>query len=52
MFGLGLQELLIVLFIILIIFGANRIPEIASGMGKAIRLFKKEVHSDNESIKN
>ena len=40
MFGLGIPELLVILFIVLIIFGANRLPEIGSGMGKAIRGFK------------
>ncbi|MEE9220845.1 MAG: twin-arginine translocase TatA/TatE family subunit [candidate division NC10 bacterium] len=40
MFGLGVPELLVILFIVLIVFGANRLPEIGSGMGKAIRGFK------------
>jgi len=40
MFGLGMTELLVILFIVLIVFGANRLPEIGSGMGKAIRGFK------------
>lgn len=40
MFGLGIPELLVILFIVLIVFGANRLPEIGSGMGKAIRGFK------------
>ncbi|MEE8242207.1 MAG: twin-arginine translocase TatA/TatE family subunit, partial [candidate division NC10 bacterium] len=39
MFGLGVPELLVILFIVLIVFGANRLPEIGSGMGKAIRGF-------------
>ena len=40
MFGLGIQELLIILIIVLLIFGANRLPELGSGLGKAIRGFK------------
>ncbi len=40
MFGLGIPELLVILFIVLIVFGANRLPEIGSGLGKAIRGFK------------
>jgi sec-independent protein translocase protein TatA len=40
MFGLGGPELLVILFIVLIVFGANRLPEIGSGLGKAIRGFK------------
>jgi sec-independent protein translocase protein TatA len=41
MFGLGLQELIIVLVIVMVLFGAKRLPELANGMGKAIRNFKK-----------
>ena len=43
MFGIGMQELVIILVIILIIFGAGKLPEIGGGMGKAIRNFKKAV---------
>jgi sec-independent protein translocase protein TatA len=43
MFGLGLPELLIILVIILLIFGANRLGDIGSGLGKAIRGFKDSV---------
>jgi sec-independent protein translocase protein TatA len=40
MFGLGLPELLVILVIILLIFGANRLGDVGSGLGKAIRGFK------------
>ena len=40
MFGLGLPELLVILVIILLIFGANRLGDLGSGFGKAIRGFK------------
>ncbi len=40
MFGLGLPELLVILVIILLIFGANRLGDLGSGLGKAIRGFK------------
>lgn len=40
MFGLGLPELLVILVIILLIFGANRLGDIGTGLGKAIRGFK------------
>ena len=46
MFGLGFQELLIILVIALIIFGPGRLPQIGSGLGKAIRDFKKGVADD------
>ena len=43
MFGLGLPELLVILVIILLVFGANRLGDIGSGLGKAIRGFKDSV---------
>ena len=43
MFGLGIGELLVILVIVLIIFGAGRLPEIGEGLGKSIRNFRKEV---------
>jgi sec-independent protein translocase protein TatA len=46
MFGLGLQELLVILVIALVIFGPSKLPQIGSGLGKAIRDFKKGVSSD------
>ena len=41
MFGLGMPELLVILVIILIIFGAGKLPQIGAGLGKGIRNFKK-----------
>ena len=48
MFGIGIPELLIILVIVLIIFGANRLPEIGSGMGRAIKNFKKATGEPEE----
>ena len=47
MFGLGIGEILIILIIVLI-FGANKLPEIGGGLGKAIRDFRKEVKKPDE----
>ncbi len=41
MFGLGFQELLVVLIIALLFFGGNKLPEVGSALGKAIREFKR-----------
>jgi sec-independent protein translocase protein TatA len=41
MFGIGMPELIIILVIILIIFGAGKLPEIGGGVGKAIRNFRQ-----------
>jgi sec-independent protein translocase protein TatA len=45
---LGLPELLIILFIIILIFGANRLPDIGRGIGKAIRNFKDSTKDGDE----
>ncbi|MBN2179682.1 MAG: twin-arginine translocase TatA/TatE family subunit [Deltaproteobacteria bacterium] len=51
MFGIGIPELLIILVIILIIFGAGKLPEIGGAIGKGIRNFKKSFQ-EQEEIKN
>ena len=51
MFGFGHWELLIILVIALIIFGAGKLPEIGSGLGKAIRSFKNGVAEVESEIK-
>ncbi len=54
MFGIGIPELVIILVIILIIFGAGKLPEIGAGLGKGIKNFKKatiEDESETESEK-
>ena len=45
MFGsMGITELILILFIVLVIFGAGKLPQLGEGLGKAIKGFKKSVH--------
>ncbi len=41
MFGLGTQEIVLICIVILVLFGAKKIPDLMSGLGKGIREFKK-----------
>lgn len=51
MFGhLGFPEILIIMVIILLLFGAKRIPEIAGSMGKGIREFKKNINDTTRDL--
>ena len=46
-FGIGVQELLVILLICLLIFGANKLPEIGRAFGKTIGSFKKAIKEDS-----
>jgi sec-independent protein translocase protein TatA len=46
--GLGPQELIIILVILLLLFGSTRLPQLAKGMGKSIREFKKGINDAGE----
>jgi sec-independent protein translocase protein TatA len=48
MFGIGMSELLIILVIVLIVFGAGKLPEIGSALGRGIKNFKKSSSEPNE----
>ncbi|HQZ17056.1 MAG TPA: twin-arginine translocase TatA/TatE family subunit [Vicinamibacteria bacterium] len=47
MFGLGVQELLLILVILVFIFGTSRIADLGKGMGEGIRNFKKAMKDDS-----
>ncbi len=48
MFGFGMPELIIILVIILVVFGAGKLPEIGGALGKSIRNFKKASEAKDE----
>ncbi|HXT19808.1 MAG TPA: twin-arginine translocase TatA/TatE family subunit [Thermoanaerobaculia bacterium] len=48
MFGLGVQELLLILAIVLLIFGATRLPQLGKGLGQGIRNFRQGLRGGNE----
>lgn len=48
MFGIGAQELLLILVVVLLIFGANKLPEIGGGLGRAIRNFRRASSEPDE----
>jgi len=48
MFGLGTQELIIILVLVLIIFGAGKLPQVGGALGKGLRNFKKGMNDDIE----
>ncbi len=48
MFGLGVQELVIIFLIIMVLFGAKKLPEIGRGLGKGIREFKSATEHSGE----
>ena len=50
MFGLGTQELLIILVLVMIIFGAGKLPQVGGALGKGLRNFKKGVNEADGDI--
>ncbi len=51
MFGVGIPELLVVLLVCLLLFGANRLPEIGRSLGEGIREFKRAMTKDGSDTK-
>lgn len=50
MFGLGMQEVLIIAFIILLLFGGKKIPEMMRGLGKGVKSFKDGMKEEDSSL--
>jgi len=48
--GIGMQELLLLFLVVLLFFGAKRIPDIAAGLGRGIRDFKKALKDTQDEI--
>ena len=51
LFGLGLQEVIVIALIVLLLFGGKKIPELMKGLGKGVKSFKdgmKEIEDDKE----
>ena len=51
-FNLGVTELLVIMLILLLVFGAKRLPEIGSSMGKGIKEFKKSIREVKDSVES
>lgn len=57
LFGLGMQEILIIAFVVLLLFGGKKIPELMKGLGKGVKSFKEgmnevtDVTKDNKEVK-
>ncbi len=50
--GIGMQEILVILFIFLLVFGAKRLPELGQALGKGIREFKRSVTEIEDNLKD
>ena len=48
--GLGSTEIVLILFVVLLLFGGKKIPELAKGLGSGIKNFKKEINEDDEVV--
>ena len=57
LFGLGMQEILIIAFVVMLLFGGKKIPELMKGLGKGVKSFKEgmnevtDITKDNKEVK-
>ncbi len=51
MFGLGLGETVLIIIAILLLFGAKRLPEVAQGLGKGVREFRRAMRDTSDELK-
>lgn len=52
MFGLGFGEIIIILLVVLVLFGAGKLSGIGKSMGQSVREFKEEIHKDDKNVSN
>ena len=52
LFGLGMQEILIIAFVVLLLFGGKKIPELMKGLGKGVKSFKEGMNEVTDVTKD
>ena len=52
LFGLGMQEILIIAFVVLLLFGGKKIPELMKGLGKGVKSFKEGMKEVDDELKD
>jgi sec-independent protein translocase protein TatA len=52
LFGLGMQEILIIAFVVLLLFGGKKIPELMKGLGKGVKSFKEGMNEVTDMTKD